>query len=419
MISPAQAEAAIRNHAPLLPAVSLPLTELAGTILRQGIVTMRDQPPFDRVMMDGIAFAWAAFEGGRRRFHIAGTQAAGMAPMQLADPESCIEVMTGAMLPGGCDCVVPVENIAVDGGTASLLQGTTPTRHMNIHSSGFDARRGEPLLEPGIRLGAVEVMALAANGYSHVEVSRPPRIMVVSTGDELLEPGKPLAAWQIHRSNAYAVWAALRRHGYSQLAQDHLPDDPAVMRKRLQAHLDSCDVLILSGGISMGQFDYVPQVMQELGVTKVFHKIAQRPGKPMWFGLGSAGQAVYALPGNPVSTLMCLTRYVFAGLDVATGTRPPPPEMLVLAQGMQASTMTRFIPVRIRCSPGHEPPGGSVEAPRAIAGPAADTTAPIAMPHPTQGSGDFTSLIGTDGLVELPANEAIVPRATKVSLYRW
>lgn len=420
MISPAQAETAIRSHVPLLPAVPLPLSALAGAILREGIVTTRDQPPFDRVMMDGIAFSWSAFEGGCRRFRIAGTQAAGAAPLCLIDPQSCIEVMTGAMLPAGCDCVVPVEKIDSSDGVASLSEGTAPVRQMNIHARGLDARRGDPLLEPGTRLGAAEVAALAANGYTHAQVSRPARIMMISTGDELVEPGEPLADWQIHRSNIYGLWAALCRRGYSQLAQDHLPDDLSVLRARLRAHLDTHDVLILSGGVSMGRFDFVPRVMQELGVARVFHKVAQRPGKPMWFGVGTEGQAVYALPGNPVSTLMCLARYVFSGLEAAAGIPASPPETIALAQDLRAMAMTRFVPVKIErfAATAHLPadgPGGSrQEASRPM-----DQPAPAAMPRPTQGSGDFTSLIGTDGFVELPPADAIVPQGTRVSLYRW
>lgn len=420
MISPAQADAEIRSCVPLLPAVSLPLPALAGATLREGVVTTRDQPPFDRVMMDGIAFAWSAFEDGCRRFRIAGTQAAGTAPLRLADPLSCIEVMTGAMLPAGCDCVVPVEKIDVSEGTATLLEDAAPARQMNIHARGFDARRGDPLLEPGTRLGAAEIAALAANGYTHVQVSRPPRIMMISTGNELVEPGEPLADWQIHRSNIYGLWAALRRRGYSELAQDHLPDDLPVLRTRLRAHLAAHDVLILSGGVSMGHFDFVPRVMQELGVARVFHKVAQRPGKPMWFGVGTEGQAVYALPGNPVSTLMCLARYVFSGLDAAAGIQPPPPEMIPLARGLQASTMTRFVPVKIgKFAAASEVPAGEPEHPRAEAGLPMDAPVPAAMPQPTQGSGDFTSLIGTDGFVELAPGDATVPQGTRVPLYRW
>jgi molybdopterin molybdotransferase len=398
LISPPEAEAQIRAHAVLLPAAPLPLAQLVGATLRERVVAAYDQPPFDRVTMDGIAFAVAAYEQGRRAFRIAGTQAAGAPPLSLGNSEQCIEVMTGAMVPAGCDCVVPVEQISVADGVAQLAPEAAPQSRSNIHERGTDSRRGEELLQPGIRLGPAEVAVIAANGQTHASVSRAPRIAVISTGDELVEPGKPLAAWQIHRSNVYAVMAALQRRGFTQLTLDHLPDDPAILRERLGAHLQTHDALILSGGVSMGRFDYIPQVLAELGVRVVFHKVAQRPGKPLWFGIGTAGQTVYALPGNPVSTLACFGRYVFAGLDTSLGTVQHPPELVPLAEPFEVKpALTLFVPVQI------------------TAGPAGRQAAP----KPTRGSGDFTSLIGTDGFVELPPGPATVAAGTPVALYSW
>jgi molybdopterin molybdotransferase len=249
-----------------------------------------------------------------------------------------------------------------------------------------------------MRLGPAEVAVLTANSRTHASVSRAPRIAVISTGDELVEPGKPLAEWQIHRSNIYAVMAALQRRGFVLPTLDHLPDDPAILRARLGAHLKAHDVLILSGGVSMGRFDYIPQVLGELDVRVVFHKVAQRPGKPLWFGVGASGQAVYALPGNPVSTLVCLGRYVFAGLDASLGAAPRPPESIVLAERFEVKpALTFFMPVQVTFS----------QAQRQ------------AVLKPTRGSGDFTSLIGTDGFVELPAGPAVLAAGTPVALYSW
>jgi molybdopterin molybdotransferase len=229
-----------------------------------------------------------------------------------------------------------------------------------------------------------------------MSVTREPRIVVVSTGDELVEPGQPVSEWQIYRSNAYAVLAALKRRGFNHVRTDHLPDDLPTLRSRLRMHLDQHDVMILSGGVSMGRFDYVPQVLEELGVQRVFHKIAQRPGKPMWFGVGPGAKAVYALPGNPVSTLICLARYGYLGLDVATGNSASgtPAEASMDADFEVKPALTFFLPV-------------------AIAG------AMRARPCPTQGSGDFTSLLGTDGFVELPPGPALVTRETRVPFYPW
>jgi molybdopterin molybdotransferase len=404
LISPAEAETAIRQRATRLPAVRMPLMELAGTVLRESITATRDQPPFDRITMDGIAFAFESWQRGRSSFRIAGTQAAGTAPLTLGNADDCIEVMTGAMLPTGCNCVVPVENIQVRDGVATLRDDApAPVRYFNIHARGIDSRRGDLLLAAGHRLGPPEVAVVASNGHSHALVSRTPKIMVISTGDELIEPGRPLLDWQISRSNVYAVLASLRQHGYSALSQDHVPDDLPTLRTRLRAHLESQDVLILSGGVSMGCFDYIPQVLQELGVQVVFHKVSQRPGKPLWFGVGTSGQTVYALPGNPVSTLVCLTRYVLPGLLAAQGASPTEVETITLAQSYEVKAqLTVFLPVKLA----HD-----------VAGQKNGTGG--ASPHPTQGSGDFTSLIGTVGFVELPPGPRVITEDVPVPLYRW
>jgi molybdopterin molybdotransferase len=398
LISPAEAEALIRAHAAPLTATSLPLAELIGTTLRERIVAPFGHPPFHRITMDGIAFAFAAYERGRRSFRIGGTQAAGAPALALDDEEQCLEVMTGAPLPRGCDCVVPVEKLSVVDGVAHVAPEAGVERGANIHRAGTDARRGDELLQPGTSLGPAEIAVLAANGRTHAHVTIKPRIAVISTGDELVEPGKPLADWQIYRSNVYAVMAALQRRGFALPRLDHLPDDPAVLRTRLGAHLQVHDVLILSGGVSMGKFDYVPQVLAELGVRVVFHKVAQRPGKPLWFGVGLNGQTVYALPGNPVSTLVCLSRYVFAGLETSLGASARVREQAVLAEPSEVKpSLTLFVPVQIALVQGRR----------------------HAVLKPTRGSGDFTSLVGTDGFVELPPGPGTVAAGTSVALYSW
>ena len=398
MISPAEAQALICDRVPAMPVEIAPLAELTGAVLRERIVASRDQPPFDRVTMDGIAFASSAAAAGRREFRIAGAQAAGARQMVLASPEACFEVMTGAVLPQGCDCVIPVERISVEDGTARLADDVAPVAGMNIHSRGMDCRAGTVLLEPGTVLGPPEVAVIASTGLARAEISRSPRIVVISTGDELIEPGEAVADWQIYRSNAYGVVTALRRRGFTRLTHDHLPDDLEILRTRLRELLAQNDVLVLSGGVSMGKFDFIPQVLTELGIELVFHKLSQRPGKPMWFGVGQ-GRAVYALPGNPVSTLICLTRYVIPGLAAAMAAKPAAADVVALAGNFEVKpALTFFLPVRL----------------------AADDLGHIcAHPRPTQGSGDFTSLIGTDGLVELPPGPRVVPSGTVVPFYRW
>ncbi len=399
MLSPAEAEALIEQHLTCLPIESLPLAQCMGAVLRENIYAERDQPPFDRVAMDGVAITSAAWRNGRRVFQLQGTQAAGDPQMRLTAAEGCIEVMTGAVLPQGCDAVIPVEQLELAGGAVRVRPGAEASAGQNIHRRASDGRQGELLLKVGTLLRAPEIAVAAAAGMSRIRVSSQPALIVISTGNELVEPGEPILSHQVRRSNSYGVAAALRQRGFARVADDHLPDDREILRERLTLHLHTHDVLVLSGGVSMGRYDLVPKVLEELGVRLVFYRIAQRPGKPMWFGIAGDGQAVFALPGNPVSTLMCVARYVLPSLDRAMGRETPPLERIAVAEPVEfKAPMAYFLPVAVNYD---------------------DWGRPWAVPRPTRGSGDFVSLAGTDGFVELPPGPNVWPKGFVTRMYRW
>lgn len=397
LISVAQAEALIAEHMPSFGSEQVPLHQAAGRILRQPVYAEHDHPPFDRVMMDGIAIHW--HETLPRAFTLAGVQLAGMAMQALVASDACIEVTTGAMLPVGCDCVIPVEQTQRAGDTYHLADGYQPARGQFIHTRGSDCVAGEQLLDAGTPIGAPEIALLAANGFAQVEVAAIPAIAIISTGDELVEVGSSLGEGQIRRSNDIAVATALRLHGFDRLVIDHVADDKKATRDTLARLLASHDVLILSGGVSMGQRDYVPSALEALEVRRVFHRIAQKPGKPMWFGMGPRGQVVFALPGNPVSALVCAIRYVRSALLVAMGMTPTPTEMVCLDAAMDTHVMlTSFVPVHV-----HTDAQGLV----------------MAHPVPSRTSGDFSSLPRTHGVVQLPPGLGPVPAGTIAAFYRW
>ena len=397
-ITPRLAEEAINSRLTCLPIESLPLAQCVGGTLRENIYAERDQPPFDRVSMDGIAVDSESLRRGLRRFRIQATQGAGSPALKLA-PDEAIEVMTGAVLPLASDCVVPVEQYELADGYASLKANVVSTPFHNVHRRGTDGRQGALLLESGTLLRPPEIAVAASAGMARVRVSSQPALMVVSTGDELIEPGDPISDYQVRRSNAYAVAATLRRRGFARVGDDHLLDDEAMLHERLGLHLTTHEVLILSGGVSMGKFDLVPKVLARLGVEEVFHNIAQRPGKPMWFGIGLQGQAVFGLPGNPVSTLVCLSRYVIPAIAEAMGTRRSAPERLALAAPVTFQhSLTYFLPVTLE----HDEWGR-----------------PWAHPRPPNGSGDFLSLAGTDGFVELPPGPNTYAKGFVTSMFRW
>ncbi|HVY81236.1 MAG TPA: molybdopterin molybdotransferase MoeA [Steroidobacteraceae bacterium] len=399
MLTPAEAEKLIGERLACLPIESLPLAQCAGAVLRENIYAERDQPPFDRVAMDGVALQSEAFRAGERRYKIQAVQGAGDPALTLSSPTACIEVMTGAVLPAECDAVVPVEQISSRNGEIEVAPGVAVEPWQNVHRRGSDSRQGALLLSAGTRLTAPEVAIAASAGMARVRVSSQPMVIVISTGNELVEPGEPILPHQIRRSNVYAIVSALRRHGFQRVADDHLRDDADQLRERLKFHLDTHDVLVLSGGVSMGRFDLVPKVLQELGVEMVFHKVAQRPGKPLWFGMAQTGAAVFALPGNPVSTLVCLARYVVPALFASMGQTPARPEKIALGAPVTVgANLASFMPVRVEID---------------------DWGRAWASPSPTNGSGDFVALAGTDGFVELPSGPNTYPKGFVSRLYRW
>jgi len=401
MLTPLEAQRLIGQRLSCLPIESLPVGYSAGAILRENVYAERDQPPFDRVSMDGIALSAQAARSGRRSFRIQAMQAAGDPPLSLASPDDCIEAMTGAVLPAGCDAVVPVERIRVESGFAILEDGLVVEAWQNVHRRGSDQRQGALLLKSGVRLESPDIAVAAGAGMARLRVSQQPAIMVVSTGNELVEPGDPIEAWQLRRSNAYGLVAALRRRGFQRVADDHLPDDAQVLHERLKQHLDSYEVLILSGGVSMGKLVLVPAALAACGVQQVFHRIAQRPGKPMWFGIAANGSAVFALPGNPVSTLVCLARYVIPALGAAMGAAGPGDnqDKIALAAPVTFNApLAGFVPVRVETD---------------------EWGRPWAVASPHNGSGDFAALAGTDGFVELPPGPNVYPKGFVTRLYRW
>jgi molybdopterin molybdotransferase len=399
VLTPAEADLLIGQHLQCLPIESLPLAQCAGTVLRENIYAERDQPPFDRVAMDGVAVDSQTVGAGTRSFRVQATQAAGDPPLTLAAAGDCIEVMTGAVLPVGCNSVIPVEELTVARGQVALAPGARVEPWQHVHRRGSDTRQGTLLLSSGVRLRAPEIAIAASAGMARIRVSSQPMLAVISTGNELVEPGEPVLAHQVRRSNAYAIVSALRERGFQRVADDHIHDDSRELRERLKFHLQTHDVLVLSGGVSMGRFDLVPKVLEELGVRAVFHKVAQRPGKPLWFGVAPSGAAVFGLPGNPVSTLVCLIRYVLPALCGSLGQNPQPVERIALGAPVTVTPpLTYFLPVRFEQD---------------------DWGRTWAAPAPTNGSGDFTALAGTGGFVELPPGPNTYAKGFVTRVYRW
>jgi molybdopterin molybdotransferase len=378
---------------------TLPLADAVDAVLDEVICAERDQPPFDRVTMDGVAIAYRDWQAGTRTFEITGTQGAGAPALSVANAGQCVEVMTGAVLPGHTDSIIPVERITRTQDEAQVDDSADVSLGQFVHPRGSDSKAGSPLLQPGTRLGPPEIAVLASAGCAEVRAAALPLVAVISTGDELVDLEEPIAAYQIRSSNDRAIEASLTRHSVARVTRSRLRDERDKMLEAIRALHDRSDVLILSGGVSMGQFDFVPSVLEELGVRLVFHRIQQRPGRPMWFGLSRDAKPVFALPGNPVSTMVCLRRYVLPALQHALGLPPARVERVTLATDVEFSAdLTYFLPVVVTWT---------------------DAGIGMAKPRPTNTSGDIIALTGTDGFVELPRGQDVYSQGTAVRLFRW
>jgi molybdopterin molybdotransferase len=398
-ISPEEADALLASL-PRTPEVTLPLARCQGRILREDVAADRPQPPFDRVAMDGIAFAFSDWERGVRSFPVQGVQKAGEKPKSLAGTGGCLKAMTGAVLPADADCIAPVEEVVFAEGQASLREGFAAERWRFVHRAGSDCHTGDMLVPAGIALEAAHLAVAAACGKPELKVAETPVVAVIATGDELVDPGRMPAPHQIRRSNPHAIEAALRKRRIERIALLHCRDDASRLKATVEGVLGKCQALILTGGVSMGDTDHVPEVLKGLGVRAVFHKIRQKPGKPFWFGLAAGDRPVFGLPGNPASVLVCLHRYVIPALMRAMGAdeRAFAPVPCVAETLPAPGRMTHFRPATFAFIP-----DGRLRA----------------RFMPNQGSGDFTAWGRAQGFVEVPAGDAPVAAGTVLRAWLW
>lgn len=411
MVSVAEAEKLVLGQVGRLPAERCKLKEAAGRVLRQSITADRDGPPFDRATLDGVCLRFSDWSSGQRAFPVAGVQAAGVGALAPAPAGGCLEIMTGALVPAPCDCVLPVEAFTREGDTVRALADAALEAGNGVHAQGSDFRAGAEVLSGGRWLTGREIAVAASCGRSELEVTVQPRIVVVATGDELVEVEDEPKPHQIRRSNDLALRASLRAAGFPEVETQHVADDRHAISWNLERALQNGDVVIVTGGVSMGKFDFLPAVLEELGVKKVFHGVAQRPGKPMFFGTferpgdflhpeADRVVAVFALPGNPVSSLACLHRYVLPALALMVGVaRPRLVERAFLTAAVKAHPkLSLFLPVVLGV---------------------ADDGRLRAEPRPFNTSGDFASVAATDGFVEIEAGEQAVAPGTPLPLIRW
>jgi molybdopterin molybdotransferase len=379
---------------------TVPFESAAGRILREPILADRPFPPFDRVTMDGIAVNYDSFARGQHIFGVEDIQAAGTPQLQLSNTANCIEIMTGAILPEMTDTVIPYEHLTPsehEGFRRFTISGAVK-KGQNIHRKGSDVDTGAVLIKPGTRIGAAEAGVLATVGQTTVEVSKLPRVVVIATGNELVAVHETPEPHQVRISNVYSLLASLAELGIP-ARYIHLLDDEAAMKDQLQPLLAETDIWISSGAVSAGMFDYLPAVLQQLGMQQVFHKVQQRPGKPFLFGTFKDGPVVFALPGNPVSGFMCFYRYIHAWIQSAMGAALPEPGYAQLSEKVIFdAALEYYLPVKLQSQP-----NGLL----------------VAIPQPYQGSGDLASLLKADAFLTLPLEESVFEKGSSYQVWRF
>tara|TARA_R110000744_G_scaffold9421_4_gene30154 strand:+ start:7849 stop:9063 length:1215 start_codon:yes stop_codon:yes gene_type:complete len=378
-----QALSILTEHKSDFPIVSKPLEECVGAYLAEDLLSDRDFPPFDRVTMDGIAIPYTAFEKGQRKFKIEAVAPAGIPQKKLKDTSNCIEVMTGAIMPKGVDTVIRYEDLLIENGIA-MINLDDLNRKQNIHFKGIDIAKNTRIVEKGKQLSSAEINIAAAVGKAELKVVQLPKAIIISTGDELVPVSETPELHQIRRSNIYGIKNTLTEWGL-EADLEHLPDDKEKMLSIISQLLKEYELLIFTGGVSKGKFDYLPEVLEKLNVKKHFHKIQQRPGKPFWFGTNSTGRKIFALPGNPVSAFVCVYVYLQYWLKESLG--------------LESETLYTELKKDVEFNP------DLVYFLEAKLESRADGTL-IADPIKGNGSGDFANLVKTDGFLILPQNKS-------------
>ncbi len=357
------------------------LKDAIGRVLASDVFADRPFPPFDRVTMDGIAISYDAYNNNKRTFQIESIAPAGSPQGTLQSNLKCIEVTTGAVLPFATDTVIRYEDLSIIEGSVTI--NSIVKQGQNVHNLGSDHGHDSVLLNEGHTIKAIDINVLATVGMNHITVIRRPTIAIISSGDELVSVDSIPLPHQIRMSNVHMIKARLTE---LDIVSDHfhIQDNEAEIQKTLTVLIEKYDVILMSGGVSKGKFDFIPDALTSIGVECLFHKVAQRPGKPLWFGRNEK-VTVFAFPGNPVSTLACFHKYFVPWLSKAIGESYLSPSVIIRSDIAFKPNLTFFAQANIEFEQGKI----------------------YAKISKGNGSGDMVHTTMMDGFVELPKGKDV------------
>jgi molybdopterin molybdotransferase len=397
LISIDEAQARVLDAVRPLAAEDVPVADALGRVLAEDVQSPIDVPPFDSSAMDG----YAVVDGPEAELEVVGESRAGRPADRPVEPGTAIRISTGGAVPEGATAVVPVERSEPAGEAAPpsepprRIRVSASTPGDNIRRAGEDVRVGRVVLAAGTPLGPAELGVAASVGRASLRCSRRPRVAVLVTGDELTEPGRPLAPGGIYSSNGLALTAQAGRAGAVVTGRETVPDRAGETRAGLARALDDADVVVVSGGVSVGPHDHVKPALADLGVEERFWGVRLRPGKPTWFG--TRGDAlVFGLPGNPVSAMVAFHLFARPALAAMQGADPAAPRWTATLEEPIARHRTREQAVRV-----HLETSGDGWRARA--------TGP-------QGSHMLTSMLGATALARIAPGEGEVPAGERVEV---
>lgn len=396
MISYEKARELILNNVGKLSGEEVKLEETIGRVLAENVFSPLEMPPFAKSAMDGYGIKADDVCNPLIVLRIIGVIQAGDTFRQKVRNGECVKIMTGAALPTGTDAVVMVENTAAFDGLVTLKRAVK--KGENVCQKGEDIRRGTLLLRNGQLLSAAETTLLATIGKDFVKVIRRPTVAIINTGGEIVSPGKKLGLNKIYNANGPMMLSLLRHYGIEPRFLGIVKDDPEQLTQVIQQGLDS-DVLLISGGVSMGDYDFMPQVLNKLKVKGIFHKVRMKPGKPFFFGRKGKCN-VFGLPGNPVSNYLAYFLFVSPALKKMQGIDSPGPEFkcgLLKRSFQHKKGRAHFVLAKIKKRD-------------------VDYMLDIV---PSHGSADVLSLAKADGFFIAPENQEIIKKNEKVRFFQW
>ena len=312
MISVNDALTIIDNHATAGNTVSKKLDKALHLVLAEDVHSPIDMPPFKQSSMDGYAFVHS--EEKQRK--VIGEVQAGAAKDIALKPGEAVRIFTGAKVPSAADTVIMQEHTTIK--ETALVMDPIPDKGSNVRPQGEQIKKGDVALKKGTPLNEAAIGFLAGLGVEKVTVFKLPKVSILTTGNELKSPGDTLKSGQVYESNSITLQMALRRMGIKKVTIEMVKDKLGATKKAIKKHLKESDVVLISGGISVGDYDFVREALQKNGVAEHFYRVNQKPGKPLWYGKKSE-KTVFALPGNPASSLTCFYVYVLPALKRMLG----------------------------------------------------------------------------------------------------